>query len=84
MKSELTKNRRKEVIKVREEINTVECRCIIIKINGARRVFAFLIPFFEKPPTRLIRKEKKSKSQIINICSEKDDIPTDPTDIKRY
>lgn len=83
MKSELTKNRRKEVIKVREEINTVECRCIIIKINGARRFFAFLIPFFEKPPTRLIRK-KKFKSQIINIWSEKDDIPTDSTDIKRH
>lgn len=48
-----------EIIKVREEIDAIENRCIIKRIYKARR---FSFTFFDKPPARLIREKKKKKN----------------------
>ena len=74
-------SRRKEIIKIRAEINAKETTETIAKINKAKSWF-FKINKIDKPLARLI-KEKREKNQINKIRNENGDITTENTEIQR-
>ena len=71
-------SRRKEILKIRAEINAKEIKETIAKINKAKRWF------FEKVRSlaRLIKK-KREKNQINKIRNGNGEITTDNTEIQR-
>ena len=75
-------SRRKEIIKIRAEINAKETKETIAKINKAKRWLSEKINKMDKPLARLIKK-KREKNQINKIRNENEDITTDNTDIQR-
>ena len=77
-KEEQTKpkvNRRKEIIKIRAEINEIETKKTIAKINKTKRWFFEKINKIDKSIARLIKK-KREKTQIRKIRNEKGEIPS--------
>ena len=72
-------SRRKEILKIRAEINTKE---IIAKINKAKGWFFEKINKIDKPLARLIKKQRE-KNQINKIRNENGQITTDNTEIQR-
>ena len=72
-------SRRKEIIKVRAEINEKETKETIEKINKTKSWFFEKIG---KPLARLI-KTKREKNQISKIRNENGEITTDNTEIQR-
>ena len=56
-------SRRKEILKIREEINAKETKETIAKLNKAKRWFFEKINKIEKPLARLIKKQRE-KNQI--------------------
>ena len=75
-------SRRKEIIKIRAEINAKETKEIITKINKAKSWFFEKINKIDKPLARLIKKQRE-KNQINKIRNENGDITTDNTEIQR-
>ena len=75
-------SRRKEIMKIRAEINEKETKETIVKINKNKSWFFEKINKIEKPLARLIRK-KREKSQIHKIRNENGEIITDNTEIQR-
>ena len=73
---------RKEILKIRAEINAEETKETIAKINKAKRWFFERINKTEKPLARLIKK-KREKNQINKIRNENGEITTDNTEIQR-
>ena len=73
-------SRRKEIIKIRAEINEKETNKIIAKINKAKRLFFEKINKIDKPLARLI-KEKREKNQSNTIKNENGEITKDSTEI---
>ena len=73
--------RRKEIIRIRAEINEKETKETIAKINKAKSWLFEKINKIEKPLARLIRK-KREKSQIHKIRNENGEIITDNTEIQ--
>ena len=59
-------SRRKEIIKIRAEINAKETKETIAKINKARSLFFEKINKIDKPLARVIKK-KREKNQINKI-----------------
>ena len=59
-------SRRKEILKIRAEINAKETKEIIVKINKAKSWFFEKINKIDKPFVRLIKK-KREKDQINKI-----------------
>ena len=74
--------RRKEILKIRAEINAKETKEIIAKINKAKSWFFERINKIEKPLARLIKKQRE-KNQINKIRNEIGEITTDNTEIQR-
>ena len=74
--------RRKEIIRIRAEINEKETKETIAKINKAKSWFFEKINKIHKPLARLIKK-KREKNQINKIRNENGEITTDNTDIQR-
>ena len=74
--------RRKEIIKIRAEINTKETKETIAKINKAKSWFFEKINKRDKPLARLMKK-KREKNQINKIRNENGEITTDNTEIQR-
>ena len=74
--------RRKEIIKVRAEINEKEMKETIIKINKTKSSFFENINKTDKPLARLIKK-KREKTQINKIRNEKVEVTTDSAEIQR-
>ena len=72
-------SRRKEIIKIRAEINEKETKETIAKINRAKSWFFEKINKIDKPLARLIKK-KREKNQIRNESGE---ITTDNTEIQK-
>ena len=68
--------RRKEIIKIRSEINEKEMKETIAKINKTKRLFFEKINDIDKPLARLIKK-KREKTQINRIRNEKGEVTTD-------
>ena len=74
-------SRRKEIIKIRAEINEKEMKETIIKINKTKSWF-FKINKIDKLLARLI-KNKREKNQINKIRNEKGEVTTDNAEIQR-
>ena len=75
-------SRRKEIIKIRAEINEKETKETVAKINKTKRWFFEKINKIDKPLARLI-KEKKQKNQINKIRNENREITADKVEIQR-
>ena len=56
-----TVSRRKEIIKIRAEINAKETKETIAKINRAKSWFFEKVNKIDKPLARLIKKKKKGR-----------------------
>jgi len=66
---------RKEIVKIRAEINAKETKEIIAKINKAKRWFFERINKIDKPLARCIKKQR-GKNQINKIRNENGEIMT--------
>ena len=75
-------SRRKEIIKIRAEINEKETREISGKINKTKSWFFGKINKIDKQLARLIKK-KREKDQINKIRNENGEITTENTEIQR-
>ena len=75
-------SRRKEILKIRAEINAKETKETIAKINKAKSWFFERIKKIYKPLARLIKKQR-DKNQINKIRNENGEITTDNTEIQR-
>ena len=75
-------SRRKEIIKIRAEINEIEMKKTIAKINKTKSWFFEKINKIDKPLARLIKK-KRERMQINKIRNEKGEITTDTAEIQR-
>ena len=71
-------SRRKEILKIRVEINVKETKWSISKINKAKIWFFEKINRIDKPLARLIKKQRE-KNQINKIRRENGEITTDNT-----
>ena len=76
-------NRRKEIIKIRAEINELEMKKTIEKINETKSWFFEKIIKIDKPLARLIKEKKREKTQINKIRNKKGEVTTDTTEIHR-
>ena len=75
-------SRKKEIIKIRAEVNEKETKGTIAKINKAESWFFEKINKIDKPLARLIKKQRE-KNQINKIRNENGEIITDNTEIQR-
>ena len=75
-------SRRKEIIKMRAEINANESKETIAKINKAKSWFFEKINKIDRPLARLIKKQRE-KNQINKITNENGEITTVNTVIQR-
>ena len=86
LKKEEMKNprvsRRKEILKIRAEINTKETKETMTKINKAKSLFFERISKIDKQLARLIKKQR-DKNQIDKIRNENGEITTDNTEIQK-
>ena len=74
-------SRRKEILKIRAEINAKETKETIAKINKAKSWFFERINEVDKPLASLIKKQQE-KNQINKIRNENGEITTDNTEYK--
>ena len=74
--------RRKEIIKIKAEINAKETKETIAKINKAKSCFFEKINKIDKLLARLIKKQRL-KNQSNKIRTENGEITTDNTEIQR-
>ena len=75
-------SRRKEILKLRAEINAKETKEAIGKINKTKSWFFERINKIDKPLARLIKKQRE-KNQINKIRNENGEITTDNTETQR-
>ena len=83
-KEEQTKpkvSRRKEIIKIRAEINEIETKKTIAKINKTKSWFFENMNQIDKSLARLIKK-KRERTQISKIRNEKREITMDTAEIQ--
>ena len=73
-------SRRKEILKIKAEINAIEKKETIAKINKAKSWFFERTNKIDKPLARFIKKQRE-KSQISKIRNENGEITTDNTEI---
>ena len=74
--------RRKDIIKIRAEINEKEAKETIAKINKTKSWFFEKINKIDKPLARLIKKQR-GKNQMNKIRNENGEITTDNTEVQR-
>ena len=74
--------RRKEIIKIRAEINEIETKKTSGKINETKSWFFEKINKIDKPLARLIKK-KRERTQINKIRNEEGEVTSDNTEIQR-
>ena len=75
-------SRRKEILKIRAEINAKETKETIAKINKANSWFFEKINKIDTPLARLTKKQRE-KNQINKIRNENGEITTDNTEIQK-
>ena len=75
-------SRSKEITKIRAELNDIENKSTILRINESRSWFFEKINKIDKPLSRLIKK-KRERTQINTIRNERGEITTDTTEIQR-
>ena len=76
-----TVSRRKEIIMIRAEINEIQTKKTIAKINNTKSWFFEKINRIDKPLARLIKK-KRERTQINRIRNDKE-VTTDTAKIQR-
>ena len=70
-------SRRKEIIKIREEINEIEMKKTIAKINKTKSWFFEKINKLDKPLARLIKKKGRGRKSIkLEMKKEKSQLDT--------
>ena len=74
-------SRRKEIIKIKAEINEKETKETIVKINKTKSWFFEKINEIDKPLALSLR--KKEKNQINKIRNENGEVTTDNAEIQR-
>ena len=74
-------SRRKEIIKITVEINEIETKKTIAKINKTKSWFFEKINKIDKP-LAILNKKKRERTQSNKIRNEKGDITTDTAEIK--
>ena len=75
-------SRRKEIIKIRSEINEKEMKEMLAKINKTKSWFFGKINKIDKPLARIFKK-KREHTQINRIRNEKGEVTTDTPEIER-
>ena len=75
-------SRRKEIVKIRAEINEIEMKKTIEKINETKSWFFEKINKMDKPLARLI-KQNRWRTQINKIRNENGEVTTAITEIQR-
>ena len=75
-------SRRKEILKIRAEINAKETKETIAKINKAKSWFFEKINKIDKPLVRLIKKQRE-KNEINKTRNGNGEITADNTEIQR-
>ena len=75
-------SRRKEITKIRPELNDIETKSTILRINESRSWFFEKINKIDKLLSRLIKK-KRERIQINRIRNDRADITTDTREIQR-
>ena len=75
-------SRRKEITKIRAELNNIETKTTIVRINESRSFVFEKINKIDKPLSRLIKK-KRERIQINTIKNERGEITTYTTEIQR-
>ena len=75
-------SRRKEITKIRAELNYIETKSTILRINEPRSWFFEKRNKIDKPLSRLIKKKRES-IQINTIRNERGETTTDTTKIQR-
>ena len=75
-------SRRKEITKIRAELNDIETKSTILRINKSRSWFFEKINKMDKPLSRFIKK-KRERTQINTIRNEGGEITTATTEIQR-
>ena len=75
-------SRRKEITKIRAELNNMETKRTIQRINTFRSWFFEKINKIDKP-LRILTKKQRERTQINKIRNEKGEIPADTTEIQR-
>ena len=76
-------SRRKEILKIRAEINAKETKETIAKINKGKSWFFERVDEIDKPLARLIKKQRE-KNQVNKIRNENGEITTDNTNSKDH
>ena len=77
-------SRRKEIIKIRAEINEIETKKAIEKINETKSWFFEKINKIDKKKTLArLKKKTRERTQINKIRNEKGEVTTDITEIQR-
>ena len=74
-------SRRKEIIKIKAEINEIETKKTIAKINKTKSWYFEKLNKIDKPLTRLIKK-KRERTQINKMRNEKGEVTTDTAKIQ--
>uniref|UniRef100_A0A4X1ULJ6 RNA-directed DNA polymerase n=1 Tax=Sus scrofa TaxID=9823 RepID=A0A4X1ULJ6_PIG len=75
-------SRRKEIIKIKEEINKIEIQKTIEKINETKSWFFEKVNKIDKPLARLTKK-RRERTQITKIINEKGEITMDNAEIQK-
>ena len=75
-------SRRKEITKIRAEINEIEMKKTITKINETKSWFFEKLNEIDKPLARLIKK-KRERTHINKIRTEKGEVTTVTREIER-
>ena len=73
---------RKEITRIGAELNDIETKAIIQRINKSRSLFLEKISKINKPLSRLIKK-KRERTQINKIRNEREEMTADTTEIQR-
>ena len=75
-------SRRKEITKIRTQLNDIETKSTILRINESRSWFSEKINKINRPLSRLLKK-KRERIQINTIRNERGEITTDTTEIQK-
>ena len=76
---------RKEITKIRAELNDVETKSTILVINESRSWFFEKINIINRPLSRLIKKKKRERerTQVNTVRNERGEMTTDTIEIQR-
>ena len=75
-------SRRKEITRIRAELNDTQTKCTILRINESRNWFFEKINKINKPLSRLIKKTRE-RTQINTIRNKRGETTTDTTEIQK-